>query len=264
MAVTPLPAAAPALPVRVLTLFLLGPLAGIWILKGQPLQLAVAGDGALTDPLTLLQSLAAGQWPIPPCGSGLGLVLAGYWLVGGGCSAPGSVGQTWSPMPHAWLRGRLGLKEQWSSSTALPATGCWPWCWWHLPSPACWCGSWSIRCRSPCGACCSAWGRAGACWRRMFLFDLLVVEQGWCGHPLSGGGLLASWSAGSGSSRLQPRGAEQCSNCMDCYAVCRSVPILRGPVHGARRGHGPLIAAQECTNCGRCIDVCAEQVLKSL
>jgi ferredoxin-type protein NapH len=104
----------------------------------------------------------------------------------------------------------------------------------------------------------AGWGLLAA----LFLFDLLVVERGWCGH-LSGGGLLCPG---------QPGRVHQ-----DCSLGARAVQQLHGllcglpgashparPVHGARRGHGPLIAAQECTNCGRCIDVCAEQVLKSL
>ncbi len=79
--------------------------------------------------------------------------------------------------------------------------------------------------------------------------------------PLSGGAFYALVNR-VGFIKISAKGRERCSNCMDCYAVCPERPILRGPVHGAKRGHGPLIVAQECTNCGRCIDVCAEQVFE--
>ncbi|WP_412840590.1 4Fe-4S dicluster domain-containing protein, partial [Aeromonas dhakensis] len=95
----------------------------------------------------------------------------------------------------------------------------------------------------------------------LFLFDLFVVERGWCGHLCPVGAFYALVNR-VGFIKISAKGRERCSNCMDCYAVCPERPILRGPVHGAKRGHGPLIAAQECTNCGRCIDVCAEQVFE--
>ena len=95
----------------------------------------------------------------------------------------------------------------------------------------------------------------------LFLFDLFVVERGWCGHLCPVGAFYALVNR-VGFIKISAKGRERCSNCMDCYAVCPERPILRGPVHGARRGHGPLIVAQECTNCGRCIDVCAEQVFE--
>lgn len=81
--------------VGVLALFLLGPLAGIWILKGNLSSSLLLETVPLTDPLTLLQSVAAGHWPLTTLWLGAGLVLAGYWLVGGGCSAPGSARSTW-------------------------------------------------------------------------------------------------------------------------------------------------------------------------
>ncbi|MGL5501977.1 MAG: 4Fe-4S dicluster domain-containing protein, partial [Aeromonas veronii] len=95
----------------------------------------------------------------------------------------------------------------------------------------------------------------------LFLFDLFVVERGWCGHLCPVGAFYALVNR-VGFIKISAKGRERCNNCMDCYAVCPERPILRGPVHGAKRGHGPLIAAQECTNCGRCIDVCAEQVFE--
>ena len=64
----------------VIVLFLLGPLAGIWILKGNLSSSLLLETVPLTDPLTLLQSLAAGHWPITTLWLGAAIVLAGYWL----------------------------------------------------------------------------------------------------------------------------------------------------------------------------------------
>ncbi len=113
----------------VLGLFLLGPLAGIWILKGNLSSSLLLETVPLTDPLTLLQSVAAGHWPITTLWLGAAVVLVGYWLVGGGCSAPGSVRSTSSRMRRLGSGGDLASRAM-ASSAVRPATGCWPWCWW--------------------------------------------------------------------------------------------------------------------------------------
>ena len=48
----------------VLGFFLLGPLACVWILKGNLSSSLLLETVPLSDPLTLLQSVAAGHWPI--------------------------------------------------------------------------------------------------------------------------------------------------------------------------------------------------------
>jgi ferredoxin-type protein NapH len=101
----------------------------------------------------------------------------------------------------------------------------------------------------------AGWGLLAA----LFLFDLFVVERGWCGH-LSGGGLLCPGQPGRVHQDCS-LGARAVQQLHGCLRSARSVPSCAA-VHGAGRGHGPLIAAQECTNCGRCIDVCAEQVFE--
>ena len=47
----------------ILGLFLLGPLAGIWIVKGNLSSSLTLGVLPLTDPFLVAQQLAAGQWP---------------------------------------------------------------------------------------------------------------------------------------------------------------------------------------------------------
>ncbi|MCX4031079.1 quinol dehydrogenase ferredoxin subunit NapH [Aeromonas caviae] len=244
----------------VLGLFLLGPLAGIWILKGNLSSSLLLETVPLTDPLTLLQSVAAGQWPIPTLWLGAGLVLAGYWLVGGRVFCSWVCPVNLVTDAAAWLRGRLGLKgngqfnratRYWLLAMVLVAPAIAGVLVWELVNPV------PLTLRGLLFGMGAGWALLAV----LFLFDLFVVERGWCGHLCPVGAFYALVNR-VGFIKIAASGRERCSNCMDCYAVCPERPILRGPVHGARRGHGPLIAAQECTNCGRCIDVCAEQVFE--
>ena len=66
-----------------LALFLLGPWAGLWIVKGNLASSLTLGMLPLTDPYVLLQSLSAGHWPLATAITGAGIVLAFYGLVGG-------------------------------------------------------------------------------------------------------------------------------------------------------------------------------------
>uniref|UniRef100_UPI000D4CE1FB 4Fe-4S binding protein n=1 Tax=Aeromonas sp. HMWF014 TaxID=2056850 RepID=UPI000D4CE1FB len=94
----------------VLGLFLLGPLAGIWILKGNLSSSLLLETVPLTDPLTLLQSVAAGHWPITTLWLGATVVLAGYWLVGGRVFCSWVCPVNLITDAAAWARARLGLK----------------------------------------------------------------------------------------------------------------------------------------------------------
>ncbi|MFM5463323.1 quinol dehydrogenase ferredoxin subunit NapH [Aeromonas simiae] len=242
----------------VMGLFLLGPLAGIWVLKGNLSSSELLGAVPLTDPLVLLQTLATGHWPLNALLIGSAIVLLGYWLVGGRVFCSWVCPVNLITDAAAWLRMRLGLRAGSTLSRAtrywllamvlvLPvATGLLVWEWVN-PVP--------LVLRGLLFGMGAGWTLLLA----LLLFDLFVVERGWCGHLCPVG---AFWALVNrvGFIKISASGRDRCSNCMDCYAVCPERPILKGPVHGARRGHGPLIAAQECLNCGRCIDVCAEQV----
>ena len=187
-------------------------------------------------------------------------MLAGYWLVGGRVFCSWVCPVNLVTDAAAWLRGRLGLKgngqfnratRYWLLAMVLVAPAITGVLVWELVNPV------SLTLRGLLFGMGAGWGLLAV----LFLFDLFVVERGWCGHLCPVGAFYALVNR-VGFIKIAASGRERCSNCMDCYAVCPERPILRGPVHGARRGHGPLIAAQECTNCGRCIDVCAEQVFE--
>ena len=88
----------------------------------------------------------------------------------------------------------------------------------------------------------------------LFLFDLFVLKNGWCGHLCPLGGFYAI----IGKFRLLKvkHDSSVCTACMKCKVVCpekqvldmiakESIPVLSG----------------ECINCGRCIDVCEDNAL---
>ncbi|OQX72811.1 MAG: quinol dehydrogenase ferredoxin subunit NapH [Campylobacteraceae bacterium 4484_4] len=88
----------------------------------------------------------------------------------------------------------------------------------------------------------------------IFLFDLFVVKNGWCGHvcPLGGFyslvGKYAPWSV----VHNQPN----CTLCMKCKEVCPESQVLH--MIGKK---SIKVLDMECTNCGRCIEVCDDDAL---
>jgi len=88
----------------------------------------------------------------------------------------------------------------------------------------------------------------------VFLFDLLVVEYGWCGHICP----LGAFYSGTSSFALikVKHDVEKCTLCMKCVGVCHEKQVLSiiGEQSGFIKG--------ECSNCGRCIEVCDDNALK--
>lgn len=88
----------------------------------------------------------------------------------------------------------------------------------------------------------------------LFLFDLLVVEYGWCGHlcPL---GAFYSLSGKFALIKVK-HNADNCTLCMKCKDVCHEAQVLH--FIGEETG----FIKNECSNCGRCIEVCDDNALK--
>ncbi len=88
----------------------------------------------------------------------------------------------------------------------------------------------------------------------VFLFDLAVQRNGFCGHlcPLG-----AFYSAISPLSLMRiEHDHKKCTSCMDCLKVCPEHEILElvGKASGS-------VLDPVCTNCGRCIEVCYDDAL---
>ena len=241
----------------VLALFLLGPLAGVWIVKGNLSSSLTLGVLPLTDPFVLAQVLAARHWPEATALTGAAIVIAFYLLAGGRsfCSWVCPVNAVTDSA--SWLRRRFNITagrtpraglRNWLLVAVLGACAVTGQVVWEAVNPV------SMTHRAIVFGGLVAWTGAAA----VFLFDLLVAPRGWCGHLCPAGaayGLIGRASL----LRISARHASRCNDCADCYAVCPEPQVIAGPLKG-KDGAGPVIASGACTNCGRCADVCAPDV----
>lgn len=88
----------------------------------------------------------------------------------------------------------------------------------------------------------------------VFLFDLLLVEYGWCGHlcPLG-----AFYGLSSRFALIKVKhDVEKCTLCMKCKDVCHEIQVLD------IIGHDSGYIKGACSNCGRCIEICEDNALK--
>lgn len=247
-----------AVQLGVLALFLVGPVAGWWLVKGNLNFSYTLGFLPLQDPYVLLQSLAAQHVPEVKVLVGAAIVLGFYLLVGG------RVYCAWvcpvNPVTDAaaWLRRRLGLMRSarlspntrhWLLAMTLAVAALTGTIAWELVNPV------SILHRGLIFGMGAAWAVVAA----VFVFDLLVAERGWCGHLCPVGafhGLLGR----AALLRVVAVRRSQCNDCADCYAVCPEPKVIKPALKGERDGRSPVILGAECTNCARCIDVCSKDV----
>lgn len=242
----------------ILALFLLGPLAGVWIVKGNLGYSLTLNTLPLTDPYVLLQSLAAGHLPERLALIGAAIVLAFYFLVGGRAYCSWVCPLNMLTDLAGWLRGRLGIKgsahiargtRYWILGMTLLLAGLSGMIAWELINPV------SMLHRGLIFGIGAAWAVVLV----VFLFDLFVMSRGWCGHLCPVGAfysLLGKWSP----LRVSASRRSACNDCMDCFEVCPEPQVIRPALKGEGAGASPVILAANCTNCGRCIDVCSQDV----
>jgi len=88
----------------------------------------------------------------------------------------------------------------------------------------------------------------------IFLFDLFVLKNGWCGHVCPLGGFYSL--LGKFSLIRVHHLEENCTLCMKCKIVCPERQVL----HMIGKESLPVLSG-ECTNCARCIEVCDDEAL---
>jgi len=88
----------------------------------------------------------------------------------------------------------------------------------------------------------------------IFLFDLFVLKNGWCGHVCPLGGVHSL--VGKYGLLEVTHDHDNCTLCMKCKDICPEVQVLNMI---GKRSEG--VSKPECTNCGRCIDVCDDDAL---
>lgn len=238
--------------------FLSGPVFGVWILKGNLSSSLLLDSVPFTDPFVFAQSLFAGIVANQQALIGVAIVTLFYLLVGGRVFCAWVCPFNLITDLAAWLRRKLNLKKNQTISRR--------WRYWLLVAvmiSAVVTGSLAWELINPV----SALHRGilfgiGLSWfvfLVVFLMDLLAIEHGWCGHFCPMGAFYSLLNRFS-IFKVDARFRERCDNCMDCFHVCPEPDILKGPVHGQKKGLTSLVKDISCTNCGRCVDVCAKDV----
>jgi ferredoxin-type protein NapH len=245
--------------IGILLLFLAGPWLGLWIVKGNLSYSYTLGVLPLTDPYVLLQALAARQLPEKLALIGVAIVVAAYLLVGGRTYCSWVCPVNLVTDLAAWLRARLGIKgsahvsrtaRYWILAMTFIVAALTGTIAWEMLNPV------SMLHRGLIFGLGLAWTVIAG----IFLFDLFVMRQGWCGHFCPVGAfysLIGKFSL----TRIRLPNRAACNDCMDCFAVCPEQQVIR-PALKAIKGAAPIILESNCTNCGRCIDVCSKEVFR--
>lgn len=244
----------------ILGLFMLGPWAGVWIVTGNLNSSITLDTLPLTDPYALSQVLASGHLPELSAFAGAAIVTAFYLLVGGRTYCAWVCPVNMVTDAAQWLRERLGIQSAgrlssrrrfWILGVTLVLAMLTGNVVWELVNPV------SMLHRGLIFGFGLGWTVVLA----VFLLDLLVGKRAWCGHLCPVGAfysLLGRYSL----LRVSAARRDRCNDCMDCYAVCPELQVIRPALKGAADGHGPVILDAQCTNCGRCIDVCSKDVFR--
>lgn len=244
----------------ILALFLLGPLAGIWVVKGNLAYSLTLNTLPLADPYVLLQSLLAGHVPEKLALIGVAIVIGFYALAGGRAYCAWVCPVNMVTDFAAWLRRLLGIKggarfsrktRYWILAMTLVLAAATGTIAWEMLNPV------SMLHRGLIFGLGMAWAIILA----VFLFDLFVSPDGWCGH-LCPVGAFYSLIGKASLVRVSAAKRAQCNDCMDCFAVCPEPQVIKPALKGAAKNVGPVILSDQCTNCGRCIDVCSKNVFE--
>lgn len=241
----------------ILALFLSGPVAGLWIVKGNLASSLTLGVLPLTDPFVLAQTLVARHWPEVSALIGVAIVLAFYLVVGGRVFCAWVCPMNVVTDAAAWLRRRLGIVTSRAPSrqfrlwllagvligAALTGMAVWEWV-----NPV------STLQRGLV----FGFGMGGWVVFAIFVYDTLVASHGWCGHLCPQGaayGLIGRASL----TRVTAARRSRCNDCGDCLMVCPEPQVIVPALKGTG---SPVIVNGDCTNCGRCIDVCGPDVFR--
>ncbi|OOZ38599.1 quinol dehydrogenase ferredoxin subunit NapH [Solemya pervernicosa gill symbiont] len=243
----------------ILLLFMLGPWAGVWIIKGNLSSSLLLDTVPMTDLMVFLQMLAAGfLTPVSTVVTGVLIVTVFYLLAGGRLFCSWVCPLNMVTDAANWLREKLEIKPSTHLSRNLR--------YWMLAMVVVMAfvtGSMAYEVFNPVSmthrTIIFGLGMGWAVVLAIFLFDLFVARRGWCSHLCPVGatyGLLGKLSL----VRVRADQRVACNDCMECFVVCPEPQVIKPALRGETKGGGPVITSGDCTNCGRCIDICAKDV----
>ncbi len=246
----------------VIALFLIGPLLGVWLIKGSMMSSLVLDTVPLSDPFIFIQTLASGF-----LASGfvveqtmlIGVIIVAlfYFIVGGRvyCSWVCPINMVTDSAD--WLRRKLNIKSNIILSrnnriilliSLLIVSLFSGMLVWELVNPV------TMFQRE------IVFGM-GFSWMLVlgiFILDAFISRRAWCGHLCPMGKFYAYLGQYS-FIRVNALQRNRCDDCMDCFTVCPEPQVIKPALKG-KAFSSPVILSGDCTNCGQCIDVCAQDV----
>lgn len=240
-----------------LLVFMLGPIAGIWIVRGNFASSELLGTIPLSDPFIALQSIAAGNTPTALALIGAATIVLLYVIIGGraycGWVCPVNVVTDTAD----WLREKLGITRDRKLDRRTRVlimlcallgsifTGTIAW---EMINPV------SILQRGLIFGMGAGWFVVLA----VFLLDLFVTRRGWCSHICPVGAFYGVIGRAS-VVRVAATRRESCTNCGACFRVCPEPQIISPALHGSGTR---VVDSGACLNCGGCIDACPVDVFE--
>ena len=248
-----------ALQLGVLLLFL-GTVRWGWEVAGRPLlsgnlsSSQLLGSIPLADPFAVLQIILTGYVPSQEVLTGAAIILVLYIVLGGRTWCAWMCPVNMVTDAAAWLRRKLGLPDMFRLSrntryvvltlalllSALTGVAAFEWI-----SPI------SMLHRELIFGI----GLGLTAVLGVFLFDLFILRNGWCGHLCPLGAFYAV--AGKVAQVRVSFDTPTCTHCGECARVCPEPQVL----NLREAADAGMVASGECTNCGRCITICPEDTL---
>lgn len=213
----------------------------------------------MTDPLIMLQSLAAGHPAASTAVIGTLIVVVFYALLSGRVFCAWVCPVNLVTDTAAWLNRRMGMKKvlHLSKSTRY----------WFMAAILLlslgsgtivyeWLNPVTLLHRGLLFGMGMGWMLLLA----LFLFDAFLLRRGWCGY-LCPVGAMYSLLSPAAVLRVKADGRERCTDCQDCFAVCPEPQVIRPALKGDAQSTS-IILSRNCLNCGRCIDICPHNVFR--
>jgi len=243
----------------IISLFILGVNTGLDILTGNYSAAKIMGQINLTDPYAMLQMLATGYMPVAELWIGFVTVLVFYAIIGSRmfCSwvCPLNMITDWAALTQRKLKIKPLIKTL--DERNLRYIRYYVLLLGLLMSAAM--GKAAFEAINPIGmwhrSLIYGFGFGSTVVVIIFLFDLLVLNHGWCGHLCPLGATYAA--LGRFKMLKVSHNKDACTLCMKCKHVCPEPQVLG--IIGKESGR---VKSGECTNCGYCIDVCEDDALR--